>query len=741
VRLSLALSWFVLSAWASAHADDSSLTLKKDTQLRGSVAAGDSGPLFLSADQIESVSANVLEASGNVEARKAGQNFYADNLRYDQSLGQIDAKGNVRLEQSNLIVTGSTLKLQLDSHTGFLTDPRYRILPSQGARIVGRGEGASLELLGKDSFAAKETTYTTCPVGNDDWILKVDDLNIDQAHQVGTARNVLLTFKDMPLLYSPWADFPLNDARKSGFLAPTIGFTGKSGLDVTLPYYLNLAPNYDATIYPRFLATRGLQLGGEFRYLMPSYKGEAAIEYLENDQTDDRSRWLALVNHAQNFSSRLHGQISYLRVSDDEYFRDLSNQVDVTSKSILPQDGLLTYDGDWWQAGLRMQQVQVLQDPNQPIQNPYYRLPQFTLGANRELPGKLQASIETEYSNFYNPKADLSSQVEGGSRFIAYPSLKLPYSNSAFFVTPKIGFHYTSYNIDKPLADMPASQSSSIPVTSLDTGLSLERAFNFRGSSYLQTLEPRAYYVYVPYRDQSQQPIFDTAQLDLSFAQIFTENQFIGGDRFNDANQLTLAMTSRFIEDDSGLERLKLAVGQRYYFTSQKVTLPGEQPVESKSTDLLALLSGQINHAWRADAGWQYDTDLGKTIKTTLSTSYRPAPGMSANIGYRFIDGSVEQIDASIQWPLSHRLYALLRSNYSLRDNNLVEGLAGLEYNGGCWILRGVAQTITTAEKDISNSLFFQLELNGMGRLGANPLSVLKRSIPGYIPTNEFDIQ
>jgi len=741
-RLILALSCAAFFAWPAAHAEEAPFALKRDTGLLGSGAAGGEGPLFLSADTVQSVGPNVIEASGKVEARKAGQNFYADTLRYDHVLEEIDAKGNIRLEQSNMVVTGSTLKLQIDSHTGILTDPRYRIFPSSKGRLAGRGEAKSLELLGKDKFTAKDATYTTCAAGNDDWKLKVADLDIDQSRQVGTARNALLTFKSVPLLYTPWADFPLNDARKSGFLAPTIGFTGKSGLDVTLPYYFNLAPNYDATLYPRFLASRGLQLGGEFRYLMPSYQGEAALEYLHKDQTDERSRWLAALDHKQDFGSRLKGRVIYQRVSDDAYFRDLSNQVEVTSRSILPQEGSLSYDGDWWQAGLRVQQLQTLQDPNKPIlQTPYYRLPQFTLSAGRELPGKLLAGFEGEYSFFRHPDPNPLTQVEGGSRFTVYPSLKLPYSTSAFFITPKIGYHYTHYSIDQPLAGMPDSQSRALPIASLDSGTFLERNFSFRGNRYLQTLEPRAYYVYAPYRDQSQLPIFDTAPLDLSFAQMFTENQFIGGDRINDANQLTLALTTRFLQEDSGLERLKLAIGQRYYFASQQVTMPGEPIRDNKSTDLLAMMSGQINHAWRVDAGWQYDTDLGKTIKNTLSTSYRPAPGQAASIGYRFIDGSVEQLDTAVQWPITLKLHGLLRANYSFRDNTLVEGLAGLEYNGGCWVLRTVAQRIITAEKDVSNAFYIQLELTGMGRLGASPLSALKQSIPGYTPTNEFHTQ
>lgn len=737
MRLSLGFFLFslALSGWAGARAEEAPLILKKDLELRGSQAAGDEGPLFLSADVVQSISPEVIEASGKVEARKAGQNFFADTLRYDRALNQIEASGNVRLEQSRLLVNGSTLKLQLDSHTGLLTDPRYRIFPAPDVKISGRGSAKSLEFAGQEIYSAKDATYTTCPVGNDDWYLKVADLEIDQNRQVGTARNVMLTFKDVPLLYTPWADFSLNDARKTGFLPPTIGFTGKSGLDITLPYYFNLAPNYDTTLYPRLLASRGLQLGSEFRYLMPSYQGDAALEYLPNDQTEERSRWLAALNHKHRFNQKLKGAITFLRVSDDEYFRDLSNQVAVTSQSILPQEGLLTYEGDHWQAGLRLQQLQVLQDIDAPINpTPYNRLPQLTLTGSRNLAGGLQASIDSEYAYFRH------STLVDGSRLTLYPSVKLPYRTSAFFVTPKLGYHFTRYQLEDNLV-FPEKNTRSLPIASIDSGLFMERDFSFRGNSYLQTLEPRAYYVHVPFRDQANIPVFDTAPLDLSFAQIFTENQFTGGDRINDANQLTLALTSRFIDENNGLERLKVAIGQRYYFSSQQVTLPGTPPRDSLSTDLLALLSGQINDAWRVDSGWQFDTDLGRTIKNAISASYRPGPGRAASMGYRFQDGSVEQLDTAVQWPLTSRLYGLARANYSFRDNRLIEGLAGLEYNGGCWILRGVVQRIATAERDVSNSFYLQLELNGMGRLGASPMNALKESIPGYTPTNEFQNQ
>ncbi|MCA1926369.1 MAG: LPS-assembly protein LptD, partial [Thiobacillus sp.] len=252
------------------------------------------------------------------------------------------------------------------------------------------------------------------------------------------------------------------------------------------------------------------------------------------------------------------------------------------------------------------------------------------------------------------------------------------------------------------------------------------------------TLEPRAYYVYAPFRNQADIPVFDTAQLDFSYAQMFTENQFIGGDRINDANQLTLALTSRFVESGTGLERLQVTLGQRYYFSSQQVTLPGIAPRTTNATDLLAAVGGQITRDWRIDAAWQLDTETGTTIRQNIGASYRPTPGRALNLSYRFIDQTTEQVDFSGQWPLASRWYGMFRYNYSMRDNKLVEGLAGLEYNGGCWALRGVFQRLATKEDQSTDALFLQLELNGMGRIGSNPLDVLKLSVPGYRPSNEL---
>ena len=703
------------------------LALKKDVELGGSAVAGKDGPLFLTADRIESTAPNVVEASGNVEARQAGQNFFASWLRYDTALNFIEARGKVRLEQPAVLVQGDALKLNLNDYSGELTQPVYQ-LPAQS----GRGGASRIDFIDENRFKLQDATYTTCPIDNDDWFLQVDKLDIDKTRNVGTARNASLQFLGVPILYTPWMDFALNDVRKTGVLAPTFGTTERSGLDILVPYYFNLAPNYDATLSPRLLSKRGVQLGGEFRYLLNDTRGENRLEYLPNDDETNRSRWSAALNNEYRLNAATQAGMQFNRVSDDDYFRDLSNLISITSVSHLNREAWVTTQHANWHAELRAQSFQTLQDSTAPtpIIEPYARLPHARLGMTQTLGKRLEFRLDSEATRFAHPT------LTEGTRVLAYPTLRLPLTNSYGFLTPQIGWHSSFYSLDDSAPEQRITRN--LPILSLDSGVTFDRPFHFAGRDYEQTLEPRAYYVYAPYRDQSAIPVFDTAQLDFSYAQMFTENQFIGGDRINDANQLTLAVTSRFIESDSGLERLQVTLGQRYYFSAQQVTLPGVAPRTSNATDLLAAVSGQITRDWRIDTAWQFDTQNGTTIRQNLGASYRPAPGRALNFGYRFIDQSTEQIDLSGQWPLGARWYGMFRYNYSFQDEKLVEGLAGLEYNGGCWAVRAVFQRLATKEDQSTDALFFQLELNGMGRLGANPLDVLKQSVPGYRPSNEI---
>jgi len=714
----------LLLAAGSAAADG--LVLKMDVELKAPEAVGAAAPMFMTADQIESNAPNIVEATGSVEARQAGQNFFARWLRYDTALNTIEARDDVRLEQAALAVSGDTLNLNLTTYKGELTKPAYQLPITHG-----RGAAERIDFIDQTHFSLDDATYTTCPVDNDDWFLKVGTLDIDKSRNIGTAYNATMRFLGAPILYTPWMDFPLNNARKSGVLAPTFGITERSGIDIMLPYYLNLAPNYDATLYPRLLSKRGLLLGGEFRYLLGEMQGVNRVDYLANDRVDDRSRWNVVLNNQYQIAANTQAGILYNRVSDDDYYRDFSNLIAVTSTVNLDQEIWIKTQGANWSAEARAQQFQTLQDSTAttPIIPPYSLLPQAKFVMSQGLGYGMEFNFDAQATRFTH-----STLIEG-TRVQAHPTLRMPLVLPYGFITPKIGWYGSYYALDDSVPEQRVSIN--LPSFSVDSGIAFDRPFQFAGADYEQTLEPRAYYVYVPYQNQDAIPVFDTALMDFSYAQIFTENQFVGGDRVSNANQLTLAVTSRFTEAVSGLERMQITLGQRYYFSDQRVTLPGTPPSDSNATDLIAAIGGQITPEWRIDAAWQFGTQNSTTTRQNFGASYRPAPGSVLNFGYRFIDQTTNQVDLSGQWPLTDRLHGMFRYNYSFFDEQLIEGLAGLEYNGGCWVLRTAIQRLATKETQSTDSYFIQLEFNGMGRIGSDPLNVLKHSIPGYRPVNE----
>lgn len=699
--------------------------------------SGQDAAVYIRADQLSGTQGQNIEASGNVELRRDKGVVTADKLRYAVPTDKVEADGNVCLKQQGVTLTGPKLDYHMNSQVGSMDKPVFTLnskeTDNQFSRLGlnPRGNADVINFEGENQFRLKNASYTTCPVGDDDWYLRVKDLQIDNTRQVGTAHSAIIEFKGKPILYTPWIDFPLDNRRRSGLLAPTFGTTGKSGAEISIPWYWNIAPNYDATFNPRFMTKRGLQMGGEFRYLSDNYRGFLSGEFLP-DRVTSTNRWSVFTQHDQAFAPGWTGRVVYQRVSDSNYFRELSNQISATSLTNLNQEASLTYQAEWWSASARVQQYQTLQDPNAPVVPPYSRLPQLTWRALRSNDYGFEFSLNNELTRFAHPT------LINGTRVVAYPSVSLPLLNEFGFITPKIGVHYTNYMLDSTATTPTNNVSRTLPIMSINSGMYFDRNINLFNRAYQQSLEPRLYYVYIPYKDQSALPNFDSAEMDLNYAQLFTENRFVGNDRINDANQLTAAMTSRLLDTENGLERLRVAIGQRLYFSPQQVTLPGGTPTNNKSSDILASIGGQINQAWRAEAAAQYNTQLSQLVRNSYTASYRPEPGKVLNLSYRTIIGEVNQIDFSTQWPIAPRWYGMMRYNYSIRDKRIVEGLAGLEYNGGCWAMRGVFQTIATASNTTSTSFFIQLELNGLGRLGSNPLDVLKLSVPGYTNTNEL---
>jgi LPS-assembly protein len=669
-----------------------------------------------------------VEAFEDAELRKWGQVVFADHLVYNKPNDEVFAEGNVRLEQKQDVMEGPELRLKLEKREGYLKTPKFW-LPEQN----GRGDAQELLFEGPDRYRLRQGRYNTCPVGQDDWFIRAADLELDRVAQVGTARNASVVFKGVPILYSPYMSFPLTDQRKSGFLSPSFGSTGNSGAELTLPYYWNIAPNRDATISPRLMQKRGLQVKNEFRYLEPAYSGIANLDILPNDRVSGTSRSFASLLHQQDLGDGWRGSLNLQRTSDDAYFRDLGTQIAVTSQTNLPREGILSYAGGGWRFSGRIQRFQTLQDPLAPVVPPYHRLPQLTLVGSQPGAYGTQIGLSSEYVQFSHPT------LVNGNRLTLYPSVSLPVTQVWGYLTPKLGLHYTRYNLDENTAS-PGNATRTLPIFSLDSGLTFERPLSIRDNAFLQTLEPRLYYLYIPSRDQSKLPNFDSAEAGFNFAQIFSENQFVGGDRINDANQVTLAVTSRLLDPASGLERLRIALGQRYYFKDQQVTLTSP-PRTAKYSDILASLGGSITPALTLDGLWQYDPDGGRTKNFTFGSRYRPQPGKVFNASYRYnIDPAnpLKQIDLASQWPLSARWHGLGRWNYSLLDGKIVEGLAGLEYNAGCWVFRAVVHSFATGTVQRTNSVFFLLELGGVSQIGSNPFEVLRRNIYGYAKTNEI---
>lgn len=706
-------------------------------------------PSFMTADTINGKTDVEMRAEGNAELRRYGSVMTGDTLIYRDPLEEVEATGNVHLRRDDDRMSGPHMKLQLDKSTGFFDAPAYSVTrapldqnnkPAHTA-ITGQGNAERLDFEGEGHYRMTNATYSTCPAGsgNPDWFARVSDLALDYTDEHATARNATIFFKGVPILYSPWMSFALNNQRVSGFLSPGLGSTSQGGPEFTIPFYWNIAPNMDATIAARNMAKRGTQWQGEYRYLGADYHGQISGEYLGDDKIFGKSRDALSIVHAQNFGHGFSGSLNINRVSDDTYFTDLSTRVTNISQTNLLRQGVLSYGAGWWGVNVVAQRYQTLQDPARPpVAIPYDRLPQVTLSAIRpDLPLGLALNVQGEYVDFSLPHTvSTQAQVEG-KRTTFYPQLSLPFQTAAFYVTPKIGFNSTHYELQQQAFGTPDKLTRNVPIMSIDSGLTFERNTDWFGRNLTQTLEPRLYYLRVPFRDQNQIPVFDTGVADFNFAQIFSENVFTGGDRIADANQATVALTSRTIDPETGAELLKAAIGERYYFTNQNVTLPGVTPRTGHVADFLAALSGTVLPNTSIDTGLQYNTRDKRFERYNVGLRYQPEIGKVLNAGYRYNRGLLDQFDVSGQWPLGGGWYGVGRYNYSIRDKRIVESVAGLEYNGICWVARVVVQRLATAIGRTNSSLFFQLELTGFSQLGSSPLTLLKRNIPGYGRLNQ----
>jgi LPS-assembly protein len=708
--------------------EESVLPLKLDRTFNRLPTPIEKTAVFIEADHIEASQGKQFTASGNASYRELNQAVSADQMVYDDAHQQFSAQGNVVIEQPSSTVRGTQFNLNLDTNVGDLQQPVFYFEENHA-----RGSAEKVNIAGTQHYEFENANYTTCPIEQDDWMLKMSRLSIDRATQVGIAHHARIEFFGVPLLYTPWMDFPLNSNRRSGVLGPLFGSTHSSGTEITLPYYFNIAPNLDATLSPRWLQNRGTQLNNEVRYLQPSFAGELQADVLSNDALSQSDRIHLALKHGQQLGRGFSAALNLNRVSDDKYYRDLATTVAATSQTNLLQEGVLNYAGGGWTASTRVQHYQTLQDPLAPVIAPYWRHPQVNAATQQALLGGTFA-FNGEFVDFRHPT------LVNGRRLMLYPSVSYPLLNeSGYFLTPKVGVHRTQYALDNNTSGYLPNSIRTLPIFSLDGGLVFERSDSFIGNGYMQTLEPRLYYVRIPYQNQSLLPNFDSAQAPFSFTQMFTENRFLGNDRVGDANMLTVALTSRAIDDDDGVERIKIAAAERFTFSEPLVNFATPTDRVTRS-DILLAAGGRMTRNWTLDSLLQYNPNVNVTESYNMAASYKPEAGKLLNLGYRYTRGILKQVDIATQWPISGRWHTVGRFNYSLHDQRILEALGGLEYNESCWTLRLVAQTFATAAKETTTGVFVQLELNDLVRIGSDPLAALRTSIIGYTKLNDVQI-
>lgn len=718
-------------------------------------------PAYLEADSIDGDPDSDLTLTGNAQVRRIDGVIKGDRINYRKDSGEVDVEGSARMMRDGTLVTGPRAKFNVDKYTGEIEKPNFWMGATGGFAIAEHAD-----IFSKSQMRLHTVTYSGCNCEKPSWYIKATTVDVDFDENEGVARNGVLYFKDVPILASPYMTFPVKKERKSGFLVPTYGTTSQGGLDISIPYYFNLAPNYDLTLQPRYFSKRGTQLGGEFRYMGWAYNGTLVGTYLPNDQVRDRDRWMFRWTHQQVLGNGFYTDWDYAKVSDNNYFRDISQLgLNQASTTYLPQRGRVGWSSNYWSTYVQVYKYQTLQDPDAPLIPPYDKVPELYLRGARYDWGGFDVDWTSTAVRFRQPLVSSVRYGPDGDRLQSYPTISYPIVRPGWFIVPKAGVNFTQYQTNWYRTDWPGMPGSSnfprgasrtVPIFSVDAGLVFDRETTLFGKSSIQTLEPRLYYLRVPYRDQSRLPVFDTSLADFSFSQAFEENTYSGGwDRIANADQVTAALTTRWLDANTGFERLSLSAAQRIYFENQKVTLPNETPRNNVRSDFLVAASAALTDTLSTDLAAQYNSYDNRWSRALVSTRWSPQRLTTVALSYRYQRDpqpgvyyqpqGQNQVSLAVQWPFTKRWYGVGRVDYSLRSGpsstvanlndspRVTQAIAGLEYKGDCcWVGRVVYQRYAVSAKDANSAVFFQLELTGLGSLGTDPMTLLNRSIPGY---------
>jgi len=721
-RLLTALVAGSLAAHAAAAGDLQCRAAPEDPRLAELRQADPDDPrIDITSDSGELGRQGDANLTGNVRIRMGQRLLAADAAQIDAEKRSVELQGAVEYLDPQLHVRGRGGSFE-GGGEGSFEGAEFALLDR-----AARGAAAQVTLRDQTVLDLKGVRYTACPPGNDDWVIKASEIAIDQKTSIGTGRDVRLEFKGVPIVYTPWISFPVGDQRKSGLLFPTIGNSGRTGTQIAVPWYWNIAPNYDATFIGRYYSSRGPRIDPEFRYLTERSRGILQAEYLPNDSETNQARSYALIRNDTRFTPRTRLLVDAANVSDNNYFEDFGLGFEGTSVTFLPRLAELRSDTGHWSFAGRAQNFQVIDDALPDGDQPYTILPQLTAaGRWRDLPFGLGAAVNAEAVNFQR------SLGPEGARVDVEPALDWRAEGRGSYFAAGAAWRYTTYALRNAAAGSDDTLNRSLPTLSLDSGLVLERPAGTK-KQRLQTLEPRLLYLYVPYRDQDQIPVFDTGLPDLNMVQLFRTNRYVGADRVGDANQVSIGVTSRLLDARGGRQFLSATLGQAFYFESPRVRLPDEPVRDRSMSDVIAELELAAFKNWNARLGYQWSPDQSNTEKSEVSLQYRPSAGRVINAGYRFRSELIEQFDVSAAWPITQQWRGFARWVYSTREDRTLDQFVGIEYSSCCWAVRVLTRRyVSSRTGDSDTSIGLQLELKGLSSVGVDNEAFLRDSIRGY---------
>jgi LPS-assembly protein len=680
--------------------------------------------------------------TGHVQAHQDARSVAADSVTYDEKTGKLVVKGAVDFEDPRLSIRSDSGLYDALGGASF-SKSNFQIFDRNG-----RGYAQQMAVQPDGKAILEKVRYTTCPVGNQDWMLQASSITLDTEQQQGTAHGVVMRFKDVPIFYSPYLAFPLSSERQSGVLFPSFGHSGSSGYQLEVPYYFDLAPNYDLTLTPGYLSARGVQLAGEFRFLTASSHGQIEENFLPNDTIAHSDRAYLHFTDITDLKPGLRLDTDIASVSDSSYFENFGAGTDQTSVTFLERRADLLYYDDAWRVRAQLQNFQTIDTSVDAGDRPYSRVPRVEAFARWPiLDSKFEILLNSEATNFVRDVGP------AGVRMDLSPEIRWSNRTAGYFFEPAVGYHYTQYDLQNASFGDPSTPTRTVPYGRLDTGLIFERDAGSRGQ-FTQTLEPRMVYSYVPYRNQNELPIFDTGTPDFNMIELYRTNRYVGNDRIGDADQVALGMTTRLINQNTGVQYLSATVGQIRYLTLPEVTLPGEAPQTTHSSDIISEVSLTAYKHWTVNLDYQVNPYTSQSDKSEVLIQYRPDPSEVVNLGYRFQRNVSEvvnlgypyqqntypyqqdilkQYDGSFAWPIASHWNTVGRWVYSLANHQTIEQLAGIEYKSCCWRIQILQRRyVTNRNGGLDTSIALQLELTGLSSVGKPANAFLSKEISGY---------